>query len=210
MPQLNFSIKSESYLTADSITLTREIGEVASSTYINSMNSIQNPPDHYFLISARSTKSEPYELVVDQSVQISENSTTANPTQHTDFDPLSMIQYRDTWLNNCLEAINAHKHLKDGWDGALAPAPENASLTTAEFLALGFSYLDSHLRPSFSVDSEGCPGFSLYNDHIYLHLTIDAPELISWYVVKDKQESFGDDVLVNGINFVTVAAKILK
>lgn len=207
MPQLDFSTKTESYSRVRSIPESYGDSVVTSRTFVNPDIKEQSRQDHTYTSSALSRT---LELVPIENIQISKNSATASASQSPEIDPHSVIQYRDPWLNVCLDNIDAHKNLPEGWDGETAPAPEQASLTTAEFLAFGFSYLPLHLRPQFSVDAEGVPGFSLYNDQTYLHLTIDDPELISWYAVQNGEETFGDEVVVNGINFVTVAASILK
>ncbi|KIZ45963.1 hypothetical protein, partial [Rhodopseudomonas palustris] len=121
-----------------------------------------------------------------------------------------LIPSVDAWTLETLSAIAAHRNLTDGWAGSFSTeAPNKEALDTAETLAQAFSYVPTSKRPAFSVDTEGRPSFSSYNDEFYLHLTIDRPGFISWYSVKNGDEDFRDDVAIDGFNLEKLASEIL-
>lgn len=133
-------------------------------------------------------------------------STTSDKAR---INSVTLIPSVDAWTLETLKSIAAHRNLTDGWDGHRAPAPTEEALDTAEVLAEAFSYVPTSKRPGFSVDSEGTPSFSSYNDELYLHLTIDRPGVVSWYSVKGGTEIFRDDVEIDGFNLEKLAAEIL-
>lgn len=122
---------------------------------------------------------------------------------------ITLIPAVDAWTLETLKSIAAHRNLAEGWDGSSAPAPSEEALDTAEVLAQAFSSVPTSKRPIFSVDVEGFPSFSSYNDELYLHLTIDRPGVVSWYSVKNGAEVFRDDVEIDGFNLDKLASEIL-
>lgn len=115
----------------------------------------------------------------------------------------------DPWLLATLDSIANHRDLRPGWDGMDAAAPNRECLDAAEALAGLFSGKPMTDRPQFAVDSEGRPSFATYSDRLYLHLTIDAPDRISWYAVADGDELFEDDVVFNGVEIPAALERIL-
>ncbi|PJR13986.1 hypothetical protein [Sinorhizobium meliloti] len=117
---------------------------------------------------------------------------------------------RDPWLDLTAQAIAAHRNLEAGWDNGLADTPSNEALDVAELLAQGFSTLPMSLRPQFLVDTEGAPSFTIYNDELYLHLTIDGPNSISWFRSVGGDEQFEDGTVVTAENAHQLAQRILS
>jgi hypothetical protein len=105
---------------------------------------------------------------------------------------------RDPWLVATWDLIADHHDLASGWDGMNAVAPKRESLDTAELLAILISSKPMRSRPQFSVDSSGRPSFALYDDRLYLHLTIDDADRLWWYAVFGDVESFEDDIVFDG------------
>ncbi len=122
---------------------------------------------------------------------------------------VTLVPSVDAWTLETLKSIAAHRNLSDGWDGRAAPHPTTEALDTADLLAQAFSYAPTSKRPSFSVDTEGNPSFSSYNNDLYLHLTVDRPGVISWYSVRDGKEIFHDNVEIDGFNLEELASEIL-
>jgi hypothetical protein len=115
----------------------------------------------------------------------------------------------DPWLLATLDSIADHRDLHPGWDGMDAVAPSRECLDAAEALAGLFSGKPMTDRPQFAVDAEGKPSFATYSDRLYLHLTIDGPDRISWYAVADGDELFEDDVLFDGVELPAALERIL-
>jgi hypothetical protein len=105
---------------------------------------------------------------------------------------------RDPWLVTTWDLIADHRNLAAGWDGINALAPESECLDAAEALAILIAAKPTRARPQFSVDSNGRPSFALYDDRLYLHLTIDGADRLSWYAVSGGTESFEDDIVFDG------------
>jgi hypothetical protein len=109
-----------------------------------------------------------------------------------------LLAPRDPWLVATWDLIADHRDLVSGWDGINALAPEPERLDAAEALAILISAKPMRARPQFSVDSDGRPSFALYDDRLYLHLTIDSADRLSWYAVFGGTESFEDDIVFDG------------
>ncbi|MBB3594348.1 hypothetical protein FHX08_004752 [Rhizobium sp. BK529] len=99
----------------------------------------------------------------------------------------------DPWLQDVFAAIASYRDT-DFWQQHFTSPPTDAALNVAEILSAAFTKAPMTLRPQFVVDGEGQPSFTMYNDEIYLHLTIEAGGLISWYREAGENEDFGDDV----------------
>jgi hypothetical protein len=109
------------------------------------------------------------------------------------------LEAYDPWLLATWELIAAHRGLLRGWDGMDALAPSRECLDTAEALANLIAARPMRVRPQFAVDSEGRPSFAAYGEHLYLHLTIDSPNRLSWYAVVKGEDFFEDDVVFKGV-----------
>jgi hypothetical protein len=106
----------------------------------------------------------------------------------------------DPWLIATWNSISRHKSLQTGWDGHNAPAPDRNCLDAAESLANLLSAKPMSVRPQFAVDSDGRPNFATNTKDLYLHLTIEEPNLLSWYAVRDDVEYFEDDVVFDHVS----------
>ena len=102
----------------------------------------------------------------------------------------------DPWLVDTLEQIALHRGLPNNWDGQQSLAPDESLFEAAEILASEFARMCVHWRPTFAIDPEGKPAFAAYNDDIYLSLTVDSPDHVSWYSVIGGREEFRDEVPV--------------
>jgi hypothetical protein len=94
---------------------------------------------------------------------------SANPVLLTRHDP---------WLIATWDLFANYRDLDPGWDGIKAIVPKREWLDTAEALAIQISSKPARSRPQFSVGSDGHPSFSIYDDRLYLHLTIDESNTI--------------------------------
>lgn len=121
----------------------------------------------------------------------------------------ALYQTVDPWVVETLQAVAGHRNLSKGWDGQSGLAPSSGALDTAEILTQAFAFAPASSRPVFSVDADGRPSFSSYNDDLYLHLTVDDPGVISWYSVRNGEDDFRDNVKVDGFNLEALAAEIL-
>lgn len=109
---------------------------------------------------------------------------------------LVLIYQRSAWLTSAIDAIAEFKTVKDGWDGIDALAPQWDSLDTAEMLAVFFNSMDQH--PAFTVDALGRPTFSLNSDNLYLHLTVDRGNRITWFAEVAGVEHFDENIAFTG------------
>jgi hypothetical protein len=116
---------------------------------------------------------------------------------------------RDPWLVATWDLIADHRNLTSGWDGETAAAPRRESLDTAEALAVLIAAKPMQTRPQFSVDCNGLPGFAMYDDRLYLHLTIDDVDRLSWYAVSGGTESFADDIAFDGAQLPPLLDRLL-
>ena len=120
-----------------------------------------------------------------------------------------VLAARDPWLVATWNFIADHRDLAPGWDGVDAVAPERELLDTAEALAILISAKPMRARPQFSVDIKGRPSFALYDDRLYLHLTIDSADRLSWYSVSGGEEFFEDDIAFDGTQLPPALDRLL-
>lgn len=109
---------------------------------------------------------------------------------------LVLTYQRSAWLTSAIDAIAEFRTVKNGWDGVDALAPQWDSLDTAEMLAVFFNNMDQH--PTFTVDALGRPTFSLNSDDLYLHLTVDRGNQITWFAEVIGVEHFEESVAFTG------------
>ena len=105
---------------------------------------------------------------------------------------------RDRWFEKTLGVLEAYRHYSAGWDGLAAKAPDKGSLLTAEYLTALFATWPSPRRPQLALDVDGRPTFGAKTGNYYLHLTVDAPGVLTWYATKDADEFFQDEVKFAG------------
>ncbi|WP_340583873.1 hypothetical protein [Brucella pseudintermedia] len=100
----------------------------------------------------------------------------------------------DPWLDETLNKIASFRGAADNWDGYGSVAPDESLFATAEKIAESFSKMEIYWRPTLNFDPDGHPNFAAYNDDIYLTLTVDAIDRISWYAVRNGQEYFRENI----------------
>lgn len=100
----------------------------------------------------------------------------------------------EPWLEVTLNKIADFNGVGDNWDGNGSAAPIVALFATAEKVAEEFSRLPVSWRPTLNFDSDGYPNFAAYNDELYLSLTIESEDKISWYAVRNGEELFEENV----------------
>ena len=115
----------------------------------------------------------------------------------------------DAWTTNTLEMIAAHRSLESGWDGKSALPASKESLDTAEMMTQAFAAADSNVRPSFAVDVDGNPGFAAFDNDLYLHLTIDGPNMVSCYTMKDGKSSYWEQAALDSFTTLKFVSDIL-
>ncbi|WP_369720058.1 hypothetical protein AB8Z38_22925 [Bradyrhizobium sp. LLZ17] len=109
---------------------------------------------------------------------------------------LVLAYQRSAWLTSVINATAEFRTVKNGWDGVDAEAPKWDSLDTAEMLAVFFNNMDQH--PTFAVDALGRPTFSLNSDELYLHLTVDGANQVTWFAEVAGVEHFHENVAFTG------------
>lgn len=127
---------------------------------------------------------------------------------NTVFSGKALVYYRDAWLDDTLNQIEANRLYKDNWDSQGALAPSSEALYWAEYTAQAFTALPMTKRPQYSLDIDGRPSFTMYNNDLYLHLTIHADGVASWYSVINEQEYF-DEVELSQVDPDEFAIKVV-
>lgn len=105
----------------------------------------------------------------------------------------------DPWLNYMAVEISKFRNLADNWDGVGSKAPHGEALDIAEVLVAGFTELPMSKRPKLRVDSEGYPTFVTYHDEVYVKITVESSQLVSWYSVIDGVEAL-DEKNIQSLN----------
>lgn len=100
----------------------------------------------------------------------------------------------EPWLDETLNKIADFRGAADNWDGCGSAAPDEALFATAEKVAEDFSSMPVFWRPTLNFDPDGHPNFAAYNDELYLTLTVDAVDRLSWYAVRNGREAFRENV----------------
>lgn len=101
-------------------------------------------------------------------------------------------QELDPWIEEVNQHIDAQRTYVKGWDGASGLAPDQEALDFAARLADFFAILPMAKRPHYDLDCDGRPTFALYDDKVYLHLTVDSEGVATWYTVVDGQEAYSE------------------
>jgi hypothetical protein len=104
----------------------------------------------------------------------------------------------DPWLLQLQQQIAAQRSMDDSWAEHYHQRPSEDALAAAEVLGSLFAEVPAPLRPQYSLDADGNPTYTAYDDRIYLHLTIDESGLLSWYSVVNDVEMFEEEVDVLG------------
>jgi hypothetical protein len=98
------------------------------------------------------------------------------------------------WLLDTMTIIDSHRHLGHGADAARRAK----LLDTAEMLASFLADVESRRRPQLNISSDGQPSFATALDDFYIHLTIDGPNLLTWYATVRGAEHFNEGVVFDG------------
>lgn len=103
----------------------------------------------------------------------------------------------EPWLDETLVKIARFRGAVDNWDGMQSLAPNEALFPMAQRIAELFSAMPVSWRPTLNFDPDGQPNFAAHNDDIYLTVTIEDVDKLSWYAVKNGIEKYRDDVTFN-------------
>jgi hypothetical protein len=101
------------------------------------------------------------------------------------------------WLVDTMETIEMHRRALS----SLNPNARNneiKTLATAEMLASFLADIMPRRRPQLSIDDEGRPSFASALEDFYLHLTVDAPGLLTWFARVHGVEYFDEGVAFGG------------
>jgi hypothetical protein len=98
------------------------------------------------------------------------------------------------WLIGTMEIIDAHRR---GVHGS-SNKQKLALLDTAEMLASHISDISPRRRPQLNIEPEGRPTFATAVDDFYIHLTVDAPDRLTWYATVGGDEHFDEGVAFDG------------
>jgi hypothetical protein len=101
------------------------------------------------------------------------------------------------WLADTMEIIEAQRQFRKGVAGSDVGRVSRV-FVTAEMLASLLASVPSNRRPQMNVDEEGIPSFATVTQDFYLHLTVDAPERLTWYAVAKENEYFQENVAFEG------------
>jgi hypothetical protein len=104
------------------------------------------------------------------------------------------------WLVDTIEIVETHRRALS----SLSPDAKDAqlkTLATAEMLASFLADISSRRRPQLSIDDEGRPSFASALEDFYLHLTVDAPGLLTWFARVRGVEYFDEGVAFVGRSF---------
>lgn len=106
----------------------------------------------------------------------------------------------EPWLEVTLNKIASFHDASDDWDGNGSLAPDAALFAAAEKIAEEFSKLPVAWRPTLNFDADGHPNFAAYNDDLYLSLTIDTEDSISWYAVRNNEELYEENIAISSFD----------
>jgi hypothetical protein len=99
------------------------------------------------------------------------------------------------WLIDTMSIIDAHR--KNLLSGSRTVGSRPA-LDSAEMLASFISDISPRRRPQLNIESDGRPTFATATDDFYIHLTVDAPNRLTWYAVVRGAEHFHEGVAFDG------------
>nr|WP_278437083.1 hypothetical protein [Brucella anthropi] len=106
----------------------------------------------------------------------------------------------EPWLDETLNKIADFRGASDNWDGEGSLAPVELLFPAAEKVAEQFSQLPVSWRPTLNFDPDGQPNFAAYNDDVYLTVTIEGEDKLSWYAVINGHEVYQDDIALTDFN----------
>jgi hypothetical protein len=96
------------------------------------------------------------------------------------------------WLVDTIAVIDTHRK------AAVQSPQQDQVLDTAEMLASFLADIDQRRRPQLNIDAEGQPSFATSLDDFYIHLTVDEPNLLTWYSTVRGAEHFNERVVFDG------------
>jgi hypothetical protein len=97
------------------------------------------------------------------------------------------------WLVDTMKIIDTHRQSALGDIDA-----QMRLLDTAEMLASFLVDIEPRRRPQLNIDAGGQPSFATALDDFYIHLTVDEPNLLTWYATVRGAEHFDEDVAFDG------------
>jgi hypothetical protein len=99
------------------------------------------------------------------------------------------------WLVDTMTIIDAGRKSFAGGQQEKAVLP---LLTSAEMLASFITEIGAGRRPQLNIEPSGRPTFATATDDFYIHLTVDAPNRLTWYAVAGGAEHFDEGVAFDG------------
>jgi hypothetical protein len=82
--------------------------------------------------------------------------------------------------------------------GAENEGPGRLLLDSAEMLASFITDISPRRRPVLNIEPGGRPTFATATDDFYIHLTVDAPNRLTWYAFVGGAEHFDEGVAFDG------------
>lgn len=114
------------------------------------------------------------------------------------------------WQEQAWNRIGELIEVASTWPTSAGSAPQLALLSAAELLVAALDALPPSRKPVFAVDSDGLPNFVTYIDDVYVHISIEKPDRISWYSVIEGEERFYDDQYFDGFTLPSELAAALS
>jgi hypothetical protein len=134
----------------------------------------------------------------DRAQKASSPTTAAKPgasetPRLTDYDP--PLAGMNPWLVDTITIIDAGRKSFAGREQERAVRP---LLDSAEMLASFITEFSARRRPQLNIEPSGRPTFATATDEFYIHLTVDAPNRLTWYAVVGGTENFYEGVAFDG------------
>jgi hypothetical protein len=101
------------------------------------------------------------------------------------------------WLLDAIQVIDTHRQMLKSRNVDLQD-PAMKRLDLAEMLASFLADIDARRRPQLNIDDEGEPSFATALDDFYINLTVDGPDLITWYANVKGADHFNERVAFDG------------
>ena len=133
-----------------------------------------------------------------QKLRASHPTASAQPgTSETlsvdDHDP--PLAGMNPWLVDTMTIIDTGRKNFAGSQQGHAIRP---LLDLAEMLASFITEIVPRRRPQINIEPSGRPTFATATDDFYIHLTVDAPNRLTWYAVVGGTEHFDEGVAFDG------------
>jgi hypothetical protein len=102
------------------------------------------------------------------------------------------------WLKDTMQIVACQRGFFTAHCAGNELVKSLGALKTAEMLASLLADVPPNRRPQLNLDEEHRPSFATTTKNFYLYLTVDEPELLTWYAVVNNEELFEEKVSFTG------------